>query len=80
MLTPTEAVDLPRGCRLRVTAVEEPGTGAVGEGELPPPTTGMGDLMDWIESLPPIEGWESPGDGSMQVDHYVYGTPKRENP
>ena len=36
------------------------------------------DLIDWVQTLPPLS--DSPGDAVAQHDHYLYGTPKRENP
>ena len=38
----------------------------------------LADLADWAETLP-IDP-NSPGDAAAQHDHYLYGTPKRDNP
>jgi len=34
-------------------------------------------LLDEIDALPPMD---APADFAAQHDHYLYGTPKRENP
>jgi len=38
----------------------------------------LAELADWAETLPPLP--DSPGDAAAQHDHYLYGTPKRDNP
>ena len=42
------------------------------------PPRSLADLADWAETLP-IDH-TSPGDRAAQHDHYLYGTPKRDNP
>lgn len=70
VLVPEEPVDLPQGRLLRVQVEEEPITNS--------PLAGLAALAEWAERLPP--DFESPRDGAAQLDHYLYGTPKRENP
>lgn len=67
---PDEPIDVPAGAAATVTVSvrEEP---PVGRGTL-------ADLADWAETLP-IDP-NSPGDRATQHDHYLYGTPKRDNP
>ena len=69
-LVPQEPVDLPVGTELRVT-VEAPSTREAGD---------PNRLLSWLDEQGPIEGYESPGDASIQHDHYLYGTPKRNDP
>jgi hypothetical protein len=38
----------------------------------------LADVADWVETLP--KDPNSPGDAAAQHDHYLYGTPKRDNP
>ena len=81
VLTPTEAVDLPRGCRLRVTADEgadEASSLAAEEHDQPDVARGtLADLFDWIDTLPPIDRGDLPTDGSKNYKHYLYGQTKQ---
>ena len=68
VLIPDETVDLPQGCKLEVvvTSKAEPPTGG-GESLL--------DLVERLKQMPSDPDW--PEDGAAQLDHYLYGTPKR---
>jgi hypothetical protein len=52
------------------------------EGKQPPPSGGGQTIWEKVEDLinrVPPEAWEDlPSDGSLNVDHYLYGAPKRE--
>lgn len=49
------------------------------ERELPPHRLTLWDsVRDLVESVPPEERSEVPTDGSLNVDHYLYGAPKRK--
>jgi hypothetical protein len=68
VFVPDEPVDVPVGesVTVEVPAPAEPKRGT------------LADIADWVETLP-IDP-NSPGDAAAQHDHYLYGTPKRENP
>jgi hypothetical protein len=70
VFVPDEPVDVPAGqtVTLEVRQEVEP---AAKRGTL-------ADLADWAETLPRLP--DSPGDAAAQHDHYLYGTPKRDNP
>lgn len=70
VFVPDEPVDLPQGRAVRFQFQEENASET--------PLTGLAALALWAESLPPDA--ESPGDGATQLDHYLYGLPKRDNP
>ncbi len=72
VFVPDEPVDLPVGQHVNIPVMPK------GQA-VPPPPAGktLAELADWIESLPPVEGDDSPGDRAAQHDHYLYGTPKR---
>ena len=70
---PTAPVELPEGARvhLRVEeqiASEEP-TAKSTDGELPTLLERMKGFVGTVENLPP--------DASVNLNHYLYGTPKR---
>lgn len=67
VLVPEEPIDLPQGRVFRLVLEEEE-----------KPLAGLAALAEWAEGLPSDP--ESPRDGAAQHDHYLYGTPKRENP
>lgn len=67
VLVPEEPVDLPQGRVFRVVLEEEE-----------KPLSGLRALYEAFKGLP--DDPESPRDGAAQHDHYLYGTPKRENP
>jgi hypothetical protein len=70
VFVPDEPVDVPAG---------QPVTIQVGpDANLPSEPGTLADLADWAETLAPLP--DSPGDAAAQHDHYLYGTPKRENP
>ena len=75
-----EPADLPRGTPLKVeVTVESETTSSEPQPPREEPKRGiLADLVDWVETLP-IDP-NSPGDAAAQHDHYLYGTPKRENP
>ena len=68
-LLPDEPVDLPAGKPLRVT-VEEVAPPAE------PPGLNLGEWLDAIEAECGLV--EGPEDGAAELDHYLYGAPKRE--
>lgn len=70
VLVPDEPVNLPQNRTLRIQIEEEPSPQT--------PLVGLAALAEWAESLPPDS--DSPRDGAAQHDHYLYGTPKRDNP
>ena len=78
VFVPDQPVDLAAGESAEVTFS---GRGVPADVQ-PPPVTNpqypLRDLVDWVETLP-IDP-ESPGDRAAQHDHYLYGTPKRDNP
>ena len=68
---PDQPVDLPVGFVLDIS-IEPPS---------PPeakPIQPLTQLLEELEHLPENPDW--PPDGAAQHDHYLYGTPKRENP
>ncbi len=49
------------------------------EGRKPKSRLGIFERIDRIVSAVPLASWaELPADGSDNVDHYVYGTPKEK--
>ena len=72
-LCPEEPVALPQNVRLRVIVVESDAT------SVEPKPEGPSDLFGKIEAeFGLIDG---PADWSAELDHYLYGTPKRgDNP
>lgn len=64
---PTEPVDVPVGSEYELPL----GQSAVA-GE---PAETFEDLLDALDKLPSDP--DAPVDGAAQVDHYLYGTPKR---
>jgi len=69
VLIPEDPVDLPTEWVIELQA--RPLTGVK-------PKTGLQRLAEIAAKYPP--GPESPQDGAAQHDHYLYGTPKREDP
>jgi hypothetical protein len=69
-LTPDEPVDLPRGTPLEVT-VEE----AAAAHDAPP--LNLKQFFDEIEAK--VGLFDGPEDLSAQLDHYLYGAPKRSD-
>ncbi len=72
ILRPIEPLALPEGARvhLRVeeaTAASQPSLESK-EGELPTLLERMKDFVGTVHNLPP--------DASLNLDHYLYGTPK----
>ncbi|HLL90197.1 MAG TPA: hypothetical protein VK324_12930 [Tepidisphaeraceae bacterium] len=70
VLVPSEPVDLPVGTAIRLTVVQEL--------TVPKPKTALQRLLEIADSYPPDP--DAPVDGAAQHDHYLYGTPKREDP
>lgn len=66
VLVPDEPVDLPQNRTLRIQIEEEPLS------EAP-----LRALYNAFKDSP--DDSESPRDGAAQHDHYLYGTPKRDN-
>jgi hypothetical protein len=49
------------------------------QGEEDVPTLSLGELAAKISSKVPLNEWEKlPADGSKNIDHYLYGAPKRK--
>ena len=70
VFVPDEPVDAPAGVAVTVQLVDD---------AKPSSAHGtLADLADWAETLPRLP--DSPGDAAAQHDHYLYGTPKRDNP
>ena len=70
VFVPDEPVDVPAG---------EPVTLEVRQESRSSDSRGtLAELADWAETLPALP--DSPGDAAAQHDHYLYGTPKRDNP
>jgi hypothetical protein len=69
-LVPQEAVDLPIGADLEIEIRPRAEHGAS-----KPPLQELMELADQFPANP-----DAPADGAAQHDHYLYGTPKRENP
>lgn len=72
VLVPEGKVDLPVGQTLtfRLETSDNP--------TADPPKTGLQSLAELALSFD--EDPDAPVDGAAQHDHYLYGTPKRENP
>jgi len=70
VLVPEEPVDLPTGqvFEVRLEALEPPQK----------PKTALQKLLEIAEKYPAAD--DLPADLAAQHDHYLYGTPKRENP
>jgi hypothetical protein len=67
-LVPDELLDLPMDCRveLEVRRIVEPSAGVA---------TPLQEFAARLAEIP--DNPDSPADGAMQHDHYLYGTPKR---
>ncbi len=53
------------------------------QGQEPQPrgTQPIWEIIQELSSQIPVEEWaELPADGAEQHDHYLYGSPKRDNP
>jgi predicted DNA-binding antitoxin AbrB/MazE fold protein len=71
---PVEPVILPEGTRVHLRVEEENGAdqsaAKPAEDELPTLLERMKDFVGTVHDLPP--------DSSVNLDHYLYGTPKRK--
>jgi predicted DNA-binding antitoxin AbrB/MazE fold protein len=71
---PIEPLALPEGVRVRLRVEEEIGieqpSSQTAEGELPSLLERMKDFVGTVHNLP--------ADASVNLDHYLYGTPKRQ--
>ncbi len=71
---PIEPLPLPEGARVRLRIEEENGAEdsatKPADGELPTLLERMKDFVGTVHNLPP--------DASVNLDHYLYGTPKRK--
>ena len=71
---PIEPLALPEGVRVHLRVEEDNGAEQAAakptEGELPTLLERMKDLVGTVHNLPP--------DASVNLDHYLYGTPKRQ--
>ena len=66
-----DAVPLAEGARVEVSVLED----AEPAGESKPPWLVAAEIGASV----PAEEWEkTPADASMNLDHYLYGAPKRE--
>ena len=73
VFVPDEPVDLPAGSEVEIPVPSPPPKPPEAVGKPP-----LMELLEELEKLPANPDW--PADGAMQHDHYLYGTPKRENP
>jgi hypothetical protein len=69
VFVPDEPVDVPAGESVTLEIRQEAPQEQRGT---------LADIAEWVETLP-IDP-NSPGDAAAQHDHYLYGTPKRDNP
>jgi hypothetical protein len=67
VFVPEEPVDLPVGCVLEI-----PITPASAQES---PSSTLSDLAELVAGFPANPDW--PADGAAQVDHYLYGAPKK---
>ncbi len=71
---PVVPLSLPEGTRVQLHVEEENGTEQStkmpAEGELPTLLERLKDFVGTVDNLPP--------DASVNLDHYLYGTPKRQ--
>jgi hypothetical protein len=74
-LVPEEPILLPSD---QVLVVQVRTAGPDASNEAPEDMNDLVALAERLDRLP--ENPASPGDLSSQHDHYLYGTPKRENP
>ncbi|QDT71112.1 hypothetical protein I41_02670 [Lacipirellula limnantheis] len=72
-LRPEAPIALPQNVRLRVTVVAE-STKETSPQEVPSPPEGRGLFGMLVDEELLIDG---PADWSLELDHYLYGTPKR---
>ena len=73
LFRPLEPLTLPEGAHvhLRIEEREVREAGAkTGDGEIPTLLERMKDFVGTVHNLPP--------DASVNLDHYLYGTPKRQ--
>lgn len=73
VLRPVEPLALPEGARVHLRVEEANGAeqslAKPAEGELPTLLERMKNFVGTVHNLPP--------DASVNLDHYLYGTPKR---
>lgn len=74
VFVPDESADLPVGQQVTVIVTQP----AVPPPKPADPNYPLRNLVEWVETLPVDPN--SPGDAAAQHDHYLYGTPKRDNP
>ena len=74
VFVPDEPVDLPTGQSVDISLGEESQI-PTSKHSTPGP---LAAIAAWSRTLPLDP--TSPGDRAAQHDHYLYGTPKRENP
>lgn len=71
---PIKPLALPEGLRVHLHVEEDNGAeqaaATPAEGELPTLLERMKDFVGTVHNLPP--------DASVNLDHYLYGTPKRQ--
>jgi hypothetical protein len=72
-LRPEAPIALPQNVRLRVTVIAE-SPDKPSSAEAPPPAETRGLFSKLIDENQLIDG---PADWSLELDHYLYGTPKR---
>jgi hypothetical protein len=69
VFVPDQPANLTVGQRVRVLVAESPSNGEAHK------KLTLGEFLEQFPSDP-----DSPTDAAAQHDHYLYGTPKRENP
>jgi hypothetical protein len=81
-LVPQEPVELPAGrdleVEVRTSAPATPTPPAVEETQRS--ADDVPALLELAEQLDKLPATDSPSDAAAQHDHYLYGSPKRENP
>jgi hypothetical protein len=65
-----DAVTLPEGLNVKVEPLETPATPPAEEDDIPTLFERLKPFVGKLEGLPP--------DASVNLDHYLYGLPKRE--
>ncbi len=73
MFRPLQPLTLPDGARVRLHVEEHDNRAAdsnSGDGELPTLLERLKEFVGTVHNLPP--------DASANLDHYLYGTPKRQ--
>lgn len=67
VFVPEGPVDLPVGCVLEIPITPQPAQDS--------PSSPLSELAELAARFPANPDW--PADGAAQVDHYLYGAPKK---